>query len=182
MGWTMTLTLAQFFETMDRCTGRIPLDDLSRLLGALRMDLDEVRTHVVFGDDGYCRNLFRVGPSYQALILCWRHGQSSPIHDHLGSSCGVRVLLGAATEIGYRKTRAGPLEVMRRRELPAGCICATQDEDIHEMANFQADGSDLVTMHIYSPPLLRMRNFSLDGQLTEIWHDAAYAAQPPGRP
>jgi len=87
------------------------------------------------------------------------------------------VLAGVATEIGYRKTPAGPLEVIRRRELPAGAICATEDEDIHEMANLQQDGSDLVTLHIYSPPLLVMRNFSLDGHLTRVWHETVYEAQ-----
>ncbi len=175
----MGLDIGQFFEALDGRAGRIPLDELSRLLGALTADLDCFRSHVVFGEDAYRRNLYRTGAAYQALVLCWRPGQASPIHDHLGSSCGVRVLAGVATEVGYRRTPAGPLEVVRRRQIPAGAICATEDEDIHEMANFQEDGSHLVTLHIYSPPLRIMRNFSLDGRLTEVWHEPTYAAHGP---
>ena len=35
---------------------------------------------------------------YQAWVMCWRNGQRSPIHDHKGSSCAVRVLRGTLTE------------------------------------------------------------------------------------
>ncbi len=38
---------------------------------------------------------------------------------------------------------------------------ALQDADIHQVSNLQAEGTDLVTLHIYSPPLLRMDTYSL---------------------
>jgi len=47
------------------------------------------------------------------------------------------------------------------RQLSAGDSCASQDSDVHQMSNLEADGHDLVTLHIYSPPLFRMNTFSL---------------------
>ena len=44
----------------------------------------------------------------------------------------------------------------RTRKLPEGFICATQDQDIHQISNLQPGNADLVTLHIYSPPLLVM--------------------------
>ena len=47
------------------------------------------------------------------------------------------------------------------RQLDEGSICVSQDSDIHQMSNLQADDADLVTLHIYSPALLSMNAYSL---------------------
>ena len=39
------------------------------------------------------------------------------------------------------------------------------------MSNPQAGGADLVTLHIYSPPLLRMEVFTLDSPAVREWDD-----------
>lgn len=39
------------------------------------------------------------------------------------------------------------------------------------MSNLQAGGADLVTLHIYSPPLLRMEVFTLDSPAVREWDD-----------
>ena len=36
-----------------------------------------------------------------------------------------------------------------------------QDADVHQISNLQPEGTDLVTLHIYSPPLFRMNMYSL---------------------
>jgi hypothetical protein len=49
-------------------------------------------------------------------------------------------------------------------QLPPGDICASEDADIHQVSNLQAANADLVTLHLSSPPLLRMDNrFVLGG-------------------
>ena len=62
------------------------------------LPLDELRAFRKFGDDHYVRNLVHDGPAYQALLLCWKTGQRSPIHDHHGSNCAVMIIQGTATE------------------------------------------------------------------------------------
>jgi cysteine dioxygenase len=47
------------------------------------------------------------------------------------------------------------------RQLAAGDYCASQDADIHQMSNLQPAGTDLITLHLYSPPLFRMNMYSL---------------------
>ena len=101
------------------------------------------------------------GTGYQALILCWRKGQRSPIHDHTGSSCGVRVLEGTATETSFAQTPDGYVYATGSRELPPGAVCGSQDADIHQVSNLQPGDADLITLHVYSPPLLHMGMYSL---------------------
>ena len=87
----MTSPLGRVLEELDAWRERIPLSELKRALAGLFLALDDVRPFVRFDSDGYRRNLMHAGPAYQALVLCWRNGQRSPIHDHRGSNCVVQV-------------------------------------------------------------------------------------------
>lgn len=157
----MGLALADLFERLDAYQDRIPLRALENVLRDLEVSLVDVKSWLVFGEDTYRRNLVHAGPAYQALVLCWRNGQRSPIHDHAGSSCGVRVLAGEALETVFERTRAGMVYADRSSVLGPGSVCATQDTDIHQVSNLSEDGGDLVTLHVYSPPLLNMGTYSL---------------------
>jgi cysteine dioxygenase len=156
----MPQTIQELLTSLDFYSHKVPLDELTRRLEDLVIEPDDVHDYLVFGRDHYRRNLMHAGPAFHALVLCWRAGQRSPIHDHRGSSCAVRVLKGVATETQFEKTRDGLVYPTLTRKMPAGSVCASQDSDIHQMSNLQS-GLDLVTLHIYSPPLLVMGQYSL---------------------
>lgn len=170
----MPATAAEpLFRPLDdyQASDRLPLEVLLRWLRAHPLTLDDVAGALHFAADRYVRNLLHAGPNYQALVLCWRNGQRSPIHNHRGSNCGVRVVSGIATETSFRRAPNGMLVPVVTRELPAGHLCASADDDVHQVSNLQADDADLVTLHLYSPPLLRMEVFSLDTPLVRLWDD-----------
>jgi hypothetical protein len=53
----------------------------------------------------------------------------------------------------------------------------SSDADIHQMANLALPGQDMVTLHFYSPPLERMRTYSLaDTTLDD--HDSLAVVRP----
>lgn len=156
-----TLTLREFLAELDAYDHRVPLDELVARLEALDLCFDDVRDYAQFGRESYQRNLLHAGPGYQALILCWRSGQRSPIHDHTGSSCGVKVIKGVALETYFERTSEGYVYATSSRELPEGAVCGSQDSDMHQVSNLQPRGCDLVTLHVYSPPLLHMGVYSL---------------------
>lgn len=149
------------FEELDAFACRIPLLELEAWLGHCDLCFDDVRAFVKFHPDRYLRNLMCGGPAYQALVLCWKNGQRSPIHDHTGSSCCVKVLKGEATETFFQRAPNGMIYASGSRVLREGAMCGSQDDDIHQMSNLQAGGAELVTLHVYSPPLLAMNVYSL---------------------
>lgn len=157
----MRQSLREFLSALDECQERVPLAELIDRLRGLDLSLEDVRDFVRFGARTYQRNLMHAGPGYHALILCWRSGQRSPIHDHRGSSCGVRVLAGEAVETIFERSPEGHVFPTRTRTLRAGEVCGSQDDDIHQVSNLQPASADLVTLHVYSPPLHAMRTFSL---------------------
>ena len=92
----MTRSLDDLFAFLDGLDGPPELAQLTAALARLDVECDDVAEHVRFADRTYARNPVRSGPRYQAWVMCWKNGQRSPIHDHTGSSCGVRVLRGTA--------------------------------------------------------------------------------------
>lgn len=157
----MPLSLSEFLDAMDRHSERVPLDVLVAGMKNLRFEFDEIERFVKFGETTYRRNLMHAGSAFQALILCWRSGHRSPIHDHRGSSCGVRVIKGVVTETVFERNPDGLVYPTVTRELGEGLVCGSQDADIHQVSNLQPSGADLITLHVYSPPLLKMGTYSL---------------------
>jgi cysteine dioxygenase len=167
----MRKSIDHAFGVLDRATDRLPLPVLVDWLGALPLTVDDLADYLVFRPERYVRNLLHTGPAYQALVLCWRNGQRSPIHNHRGSNCGVKVLRGVVTETLFARAGNGLIFPVSSRDLPPGYICASADDDIHQVSNLQAGGADLVTLHVYSPPLLRMEMFALDSPAVREWDD-----------
>jgi cysteine dioxygenase len=155
------MILTDLFHRLDKLTGPASLSDLTAWLRPLRVDCAELAEFIRFSNRHYTRNLVRAGPFYHLLVLCWKNGQRSPIHDHTGSNCGVRVLSGIATETFFEIAPNGLIKATSSRELLPGGICASQDSDIHQLSNLQPEPLDLVTLHIYSPSLLWMGTYSL---------------------
>lgn len=167
--------LQALFQFLDSFKSRAPLVELEALLRRLDIHLEDVKEFVRFSDRNYQRNLVRAGDMYHAWVMCWKSGQRSPIHDHAASSCAVRILLGTATVTTFAFAPNGMVKAIGSSELEPGCICVTQDKDLHQVSNLQAGNADLVTLHIYSPPLLRMGTYSLTESRRgeDVWEFAA---------
>jgi cysteine dioxygenase len=157
----MAKTIDELCRYLDRLEERVDLADLQIELSQLQVCWDEIAEHVRFSERGYARNLMRSGEWYHLLILCWKNGQRSPIHDHAGSSCGIRVLRGTMTETRFEFAPNGDVKAVASKDYGPGSVQGSQDYDLHQISNLQADDADLVTLHIYSPPLLRMGTYSM---------------------
>jgi cysteine dioxygenase len=161
----MTRSLGAFFEYLDRLGGRASLEELTSQLAQVEISCADVAEFMRFSERGYTRNLVRAGPWYNVLTLCWKNGQRSPIHDHRGSSCAVRVLRGTATETLFEFAPNGHVWATNSRRHQPGTVIGSQDTDLHQISNLQPGDADLVTLHIYSPPLMWMGTYSLTDTL-----------------
>lgn len=151
--------LATLIEYLDSLSERADLDVLSRLLTRMEITRAEIEPICCFGTDGYRRNTISRSPWYELLALCWRSGHCTPIHDHRGTSCAFRIVEGVGTEVRFQKTQSGLICPVATNNMPTGYVCAAEDDDIHQVANMQAPGKDLITVHIYSPPIQKMNTY-----------------------
>lgn len=148
---------------------RADLATLQRLLTESRVTLEDLRDYLHFEESCYCRNLVAESPWFNLLVLCWKSGQRSPIHDHAQSVCAFKVLTGVCSETAFRFSPCGQVVPERTKDYLAGEIIASHDSETHQVSNLQAEGTTLVTLHAYSPPMKTMKVFSLTGKSAGEW-------------
>ena len=150
----------RLIAALDRYHGRIPQTDLIRIMKDLTITIADVANHCVFHEKHYVRHLLHRCGHYEILCMCWQSGQRSLIHDHNESNCVVRVLEGVLTNIDYKLLPSGYIRPDGALECHAGATDARSEASIHQVANLQEPGCNLVTLHVYSPPLAHMNVFS----------------------
>lgn len=155
---------------LDGLQGRADLPELVRLLRNPDITLECLRDFLVFDPKHYRRNIVSQGQWYSLLAICWRSGQRSPIHDHKGSSCCFKVMTGVCSETIYEFGPCGQVVPVKTINRPVASLVASQDEDTHQVSNLQPANQDLVTLHIYSPPLKAMNLFSILGDPAQNWN------------
>jgi cysteine dioxygenase len=155
----MAPTLERLFEYLDTLDERAPLPALTEVLEHCAVSPADLAEFVRFSHRTYQRIPLRGTDWYQAWVMCWRNGQRSPVHDHLGSSCAVRVVRGVLTETRFTFAPNGHIKAVGSRDYEAGQVCGGEDGDVHQVAALQAGSADLVTLHVYSPPLIFMGTY-----------------------
>ena len=154
---------------------------LMHLAGRLRLSHALVGASVAFSRDGYARNLVCRTSSFELLVLCWRPGQESTIHDHAGALNAIRVYSGELTSRTFTRTSGaaagdGPVAQDGEERVPADSHMVGLDRNgIHQLANTSGAGPR-------HRPRLRAR---ADGAQRLLHHvgrgGAATAALHPGR-
>ncbi|MCR6741677.1 cysteine dioxygenase family protein [Aeromonas dhakensis] len=115
-------------------------------------DMNDLLSFIRFSPEKYCRNIIHKNEHYELLLLCWRGGQESIIHSHGNSICGLKVMHGTATETLYEAKDANYVS-LHEKVISIGEHCIRHGDDIHKISNRQKNGKDLITLHLYSPPL-----------------------------
>ena len=149
-------------------SGPADIEVLAAVMRGLEITRDDVERWCSFSQKGYHRAMIAQNQHFDLLLISWQPGQRSAIHDHAGSACAFRVLEGTGVENTYRcidkaaKRVEGPLYT---RRMKTDSVCASTHGDIHEVVNPEPrdtnPGSNLVTLHCYTPPL-KMTAYTLD--------------------
>ena len=146
-------TLASLVGRLAALEGRPTLGEVNGWMSAVEVLADELRPHVSFKEGTYARHRVFLCEHTELLVLCWRPGQRTPIHDHNGSFGSVRVLSGVMWETIFEMEPESGLAYKYAREWRPGHITGADVPDIHQLGNPDVSGTDLVTLHLYAPPL-----------------------------
>src|SRR4026207_2564493 len=124
------------------------LPDLRRFISQLKPEKPELERYIHFTSERYARNLVYKCDSFECLVLCWKPGQRSPIHDHANSICAVYTLNGLLSADNYKKTSSGYIRADYSEDFKAGDVLTIQTTEIHQVSNLQ-DSSELISLHFY---------------------------------
>ncbi|MBL7662899.1 cysteine dioxygenase family protein [bacterium] len=150
----MNQKVSNLVSRLDHLSRRASLGELGQLLASENITLHDISDYYIFNDIHYQRNKVSGSEWYDLYVMCWKPGQNSAIHDHLGSSCAFKILQGMATEYLYECVDCEHNYVQQAgiQTYSPGLVCEAQDGDIHKIVNGSTI-EPLVTMHLYSPPL-----------------------------
>jgi len=135
------------------------------LLNRLKLNTKNIAKKCTWDNDKYTRNVAYRDENFEVLLLCWKPGHSSPIHDHSGSSCWMAVLQGEAQEEIYsyelKNKKITNVELEKSHSLSApGFVYIDDKIGIHKVTNIGSE--DMITLHIYATPIGQCYRYSPD--------------------
>src|SRR5918911_842068 len=93
-----TFTFQALKEKIKALRQKPALAELDDWLAGVQVTADDLRAYRFFKPGTYTRHRVCRSDFAELLVLCWRPGQRTPIHDHNGSYGAVRVCEGVMWE------------------------------------------------------------------------------------
>lgn len=170
-------TAGAFYTSFDALAGILTdelrrgkdIQRITRILESLRFNPKEFRRYAHWNAGKYTRNLIGYNAAFTLLMLCWDCGQESPIHDHAGSNCFMKILEGELHEVRYDASDASKLRLKAITQLRDEAVAYIDDtQGVHKMVNPNVE-KGAISLHIYIPPYTKCSIFNLrDGTKGEI--------------
>jgi cysteine dioxygenase len=148
------------------------LPELSALVERTKISPHELQPYLGFKAGNYCRHRVMRNDFVEMLVLCWKPGQRTPIHDHNGSHGAVFVQQGILWETTFEYDAETGLAYKAHRELRAGGVTGSELPDIHQIGNPDVSGQDLITIHVYAPPLGVLKTYKLGSSTIDLYTPA----------
>ena len=162
-------------------------EQLTELINSFDLRAEDWNKFVHFDKFKYTRNLIANGKDsrFGLMILAWGPGQKSPIHDHNGSHCIMRVLEGELTETLYTRSindtgmesdmsfssetsleSVELYEKTRETELKTGQTAYIHDKiGWHRVGN-ASHNTPAVSLHLYAPPIEQCKTYcEIEGKI-----------------
>ncbi len=148
------------------------LPELDELIQRTKISSDELRPYLGFKPGNYSRHRVMKNEFVEMLVLCWKPGQRTPIHDHNGSHGAVFIHEGILWETTFDYDMVAGLTYRAHRELRGGGLTGSEVPDIHQLGNPDVSGRDLITIHIYAPPLGVLKTYKLGSSTIDLYTPA----------
>jgi cysteine dioxygenase len=166
------LSFKSLAEKLKALTAVPSLEDAKQLVEQTDISADEIEPFLGFKVGNYSRHRVMKTEFVEMLVLCWKPGQRTPIHDHNGAHGAVFVHEGIMWETIFDYDPDTGLESKSHRELRTGGLTGSEIPDIHQLGNPDVSGRDLVTIHVYAPPLGVLKTYKLGSSTIDMYTPA----------
>ncbi len=130
---------------------------LGRHVGVLEsLNPQQYLSKVQFHDNTYQKILLEETNDYEIVMICWKAGQSTPIHDHPEGGCWMRIVSGELEETEYAMPTVWNMGAHR---LTVGDVGYKQGRIVLHSIRAIAD---TISLHLYSPPRYKANIYTRD--------------------
>lgn len=110
-----------------------------------------------WSEECYTRNCIFENENFELILICWEKDQKTPIHDHDGEECWVKVIDGTLKEALYKDTPSGPTQ-LKSTISEKGTISYMIDfMGYHKLENISDRRA--MSLHLYAKPIKKCNVF-----------------------
>jgi cysteine dioxygenase len=164
-----SITFSELVERLNSQTSPPSLEQLNSWLSNVEIFEPDLETFIGFKEGNYWRHRVCRNEAVEMLVICWRPGHKTPIHDHNGSHGVVLVQQGLMWETIFAFDAEKGLCYDTGRECPAGTVTGAGVPDIHQLGNPEVSGQDLITVHVYAPPLGVLKTYKVGSSQVDLY-------------
>jgi cysteine dioxygenase len=163
------LTFAELIDKLQGQAAPPAIENITSWLSNVQITQSDLEPYLGFKEGNYWRHRVCRNQAVEMLIICWRPGQRTPIHDHNGSHGVVRVQQGLMWETIFAYDDKRGLCYQSGRECPTGEVTGAGVPDIHQLGNPDVSGQDLITVHVYAPPLGVLKTYKVGSANVDLY-------------
>jgi len=136
---------------------RTSYNDLFR---SIQIPSNAFKEYCSWSDEVYTRNCIVNTEKFELILLCWEPGQITPIHDHGGEECWVKVIQGEFREMIYKVDAVGKLDTIDSMDSSVGKVTYMIDfMGFHSLENRSNTRS--LSLHLYAKPIRTCNAFDV---------------------
>lgn len=131
------------------------------IISSVNLPLNVFQDCCSWSDDCYTRNCIVENEKFELILICWESGQLTPIHDHGGEECWVKIIKGKFRETIYKVNHQGKLANVNSIISVANDITYMKDfMGFHRLENLSKERS--MSLHLYAKPIRDCNIFDED--------------------
>lgn len=128
------------------------------IIRSIKLPISAFENYCSWSNESYTRNCIINNEKFELILLCWKEGQKTPIHDHGGEECWVKVIQGEFRETIYKMDEAGELKMVKSSISKTGDISYMVDfMGCHSLENLSNTRS--ISLHLYAKPIRNCKIF-----------------------
>jgi len=132
--------------------------DFSKIMKNLDLSEELFERYCSWSNECYTRNCIVDNESFELILLCWEANQATPIHDHGGEECWVKVIQGEFKETIYKFNKPGDIQTVKSTFSKKGDLSYMIDfMGFHRLENISKTRS--MSLHLYAKPIRNCQLF-----------------------
>ncbi len=168
-------TIPELIRSLERCSEGAK--GVLEVMLNLEIPREEFEQYYTWNTDRYSRNVLARDNNFEALLICWEKGQTSPIHDFNAQEAWIHPVEGKLREERFILNKEkGKLEKVSSVLLGKSEFSYMSQIGIHRYSN-EYDGRS-VTLNIYRKPVAEWHVYYNEESSyctrVEIWENKNY--------
>jgi cysteine dioxygenase len=130
----------------------------NHIIHSIEIPIEDFEVYTSWSKECYTRNCIINNEKFELILICWKEGDQTSIHDHDGEECWVKVIAGEFKETIYKLNDLEELDIVKSSISKKNQITYMKDfMGFHRLENVSKKRS--MSLHLYAKPIRKCRMY-----------------------